>query len=156
MTLTEIIATVGGGGVVIFILSIIKIKPLEISFWHWLARKIGQAFNGETLDRVREVKEDVQSVKKTLDEHLEEEKEKDILGCRQRILQFADEMYMNKYHSKEHFEEILEQIKVYNDYCSTHPDFKNDRTGIAQKLIKDQYEECMRRKSFDLHSYKTK
>ena len=140
----EFWSVIGGSSVLVVLLSLIKIKPLEISVWHWLARKLGRAFNGETLDRLDDIE-------KTLDAHLKEAKEKDILAYRRRILKFADEMYMKKYHSKEFFEDILATIKEYNDYCEEHPDFPNDRTMIAQKLIKDQYEECMKRNSFDVH-----
>ena len=144
MTLAEILGTIGGSGLVILLLSVIKVKPLEISVWHWIARKLGRAFNGEMFDEMGDIK-------KTLNEHLKEEKERDIISYRTKILRFADEMYMKKYHSKEHFEEILALIKEYNDYCDKHKDFENERTVIAQKLIKDQYAECMRRNSFELH-----
>ncbi len=145
MTVTELVATIGGSGMLIVILSLIKVKPLEISVWHWVARKLGRAFNGETLDRL-------DTIEQTLDDHLKEEKEKDIIMYRQRILRFADEMYVKKYHSKEFFEETLSQIKEYNNYCEEHPDFENERTVIAQRLIKDQYEECMKRNSFEIHN----
>lgn len=144
MTVTEIVGTIGGSGLVIVLLSLIKVKPLEISVWHWLARMLGKAFNGEMLDRQ-------DRIEKKLDDHLKEEEEKDIITSRSRILRFADEMYMKKYHSKEHFEEILSLIKKYNTYCDSHPDFENERTNIAQDLIRKQYHECMVKHSFDVH-----
>lgn len=148
MTVTELIATLGGSGFLILILSLIKVEPLKISVWHWIARKLGRAFNGETLDRLNQIE-------KTLNDHLEDEERKEIDTYRQRILRFADEMYMRKYHSKEHFEEILSQIEEYNQYCADHPDFKNERTVIAQGLIKDKYAECMKRNSFDIKNNHT-
>lgn len=150
MSATELIATLGGSGVVIVMLGLIKIKPLEISVWHWLARKLGRAFNGEMFDKVDEIKEDVQQVKSCLDDHLREEEERDIISYRTKILRFADEMYMKKYHSKEHFEEIIDLINKYNAYCDQHPEFENERTNIAQGLIRDQYAECMKRNRFDI------
>lgn len=145
MTGVELIATIGGSGLIVVILSLVKIKPLEISVWHWLARKLGRAFNGETLDRLT-------GIERTLEAHLKEEEERDIISYRTRILRFADEMYEKKYHSKEHFEETMDLIKKYNTYCKEHPEFENERTIIAQQLIKDQYEECMKRNSFELHT----
>lgn len=143
MTGVELVGTIGGGGLLIVILSLVKVKPLEISVWHWLARKLGKAFNGEMMDRL-------DAIEKTLDDHLKEDKEKDIITYRQRILRFADEMYAKQYHSKEHFEEILAQISKYNKYCNEHPDFPNEQAVIAQELIKKQYAECMRRNSFEI------
>lgn len=148
MTATELIATLGGSGVVVLILGLIKVKPLEISVWHWLLRKLGKSLNGETLDRLG-------VIEKTLDLHLKEEEERDIISYRTKILRFADEMYMKKYHSKEHFEETMDLINKYNAYCDMHPEFENERTNIAQGLIRDQYAECMKRNSFDLHSKET-
>lgn len=146
MTAAEIIATIGGSGLVVVILGIIKIKPLEISVWHWLLRKLGKSLNGETLDRL-------DTIEKTMDAHLKEEEERDIISYRTKILRFADEMYMKKYHSKEHFEEMMGLINKYNAYCDAHPEFENERTNIAQELIRDQYAECMKRNSFDISEH---
>ena len=155
MTAAEIIG-LSGGDLVVVLLSIIKVSPLEISVWHWLFRQFGKWINGETNDSIKNMRtefiERQDAIEKKLDDHLEEEDRKDMVYYRKQILKFADEMYMGKYHSKEHFEEILEIMKVYNQYCEDHPDFMNDRTEIAQGLIRDQYAECMKRNSFDLHN----
>lgn len=141
MTLTEIIGTIGGGGFVIVLLSLIKVKPLEISVWHFLARKVGKAFNGELFDRLDDVD-------KALNQHLDEHELTKADTNRQRILRFADEMYDNKYHSKESFDDILDKIKEYNAYCDAHPEYVNQKTIIATKVINDQYEECLKKHTF--------
>lgn len=146
MALSEIWTTVfgvGGAGAVILILGLIKIKPLEISVWSWIARKIGKSLNGETLDKINKLES-------TLKEHLEQEKKKEALMCRQRILRFADEMYEGRYHSKEHFEEMLEQIDFYLDFCRDHPDFPNGKTISSIRLIRDQYDECLQKRTFEM------
>ena len=154
MSVAEIIG-IGGSGLVVVLLSIIKVSPLEISVWHWLFRQFGKWINGETNDNIKDMKKEFNdrqdAIEKKLDDHLEEEDRKDIISYRTKILRFADEMYMKKYHSKEHFEDILDIMKVYNQYCEDHPDFANDRTSIAQGLIKNQYAECMKRNSFEVH-----
>ena len=147
MTVTELVATVGGSVLFIVLLALIKVKPLEISVWSWIARKLGKALNGETNDRLDKIEDSLQ-------DHLKEEKEKDMLVARQRILRFADEMVEHKFHSKEHFEEIIRQAKEYNEYCSQHQDFKNDVTDMAQAAIKHQYEECLARGDFSVHKRK--
>lgn len=144
MTLNEIYNLLGFGGAgvfVVIILSLVKIKPLEISVWHWIARKVGKAFNGETLDRIEDVE-------KTLTNHIEEDKEKEALQHRTVILRFADEMYEHKYHSRDHFEEVLERAKKYKLYCDAHPDFENGRTETAVKIIQEKYEACMKKGDF--------
>lgn len=141
MTLTEIIGTIGGSGLVIVLLSLIKVKPLEISVWHFIARKVGKAFNGELFDRLDDVD-------RTLNQHLDEHELTKADTNRQRILRFADEMYDNKYHSKESFDDILDKIKEYDAYCDSHPEYVNQKTVIAKKVINDQYEECLKKHTF--------
>lgn len=143
MTGTQIFEIFGwsGAGIVVLLLSLIKVKPLEISVWHFLARKLGKAFNGELFDKVDDME-------KTLNTHLAEHEQMKAETNRQRILRFADEMYDHKYHSKESFEDMLAIIEDYDRYCQDHPDFKNKRTGTASKVINDQYEECLKNHTF--------
>ena len=76
------------------------------------------------------------------------EAEKDALAARRRILRFNDELLRNEEHSKEYFDDILEDIKVYEDYCQSHPRFENGKTTMADKNIKRCYEHCMQKHSF--------
>ena len=148
MTGNEVVSTLGWipygtvGVIVAVLLGLIKVKPLEISVWHWFARKLGRAFNGETIDKLKTIEE-------TLNNHLQEEEEKEQLRHRTIILRFADEMYQGIYHSQDHFEEIIDVIKKYDNYCDLHPGFKNGRTETAAKIINDQYQECLKRRSFE-------
>lgn len=86
---------------------------------------------------------------KKLDGHIKGDLEDKILQIRQRILRFADEMYQGIYHSKEHFEEILRQARVYELYCDENPKFENGKTAPAIELIKAQYKECLEKHSFE-------
>lgn len=140
MTLAEIIG-VSGAGVVAVIFGLIKVSPIQISIWHWIARKLGKMFNGEVFDKVSDLETSFSS-------HLDEHKQKDAETNRQRILRFADEMYDNKYHSKESFEDILDIIQEYDKYCTDHPEFKNKRTETASKIIAEKYEECLKEHKF--------
>ena len=58
---------------------------------------------------------------------------------RVRILRFADELLQGEPHIQEHFNEILEDITEYNRYCSTHPDFPNDKAAISIGHIENVY-----------------
>lgn len=149
MTLIELLGYGGGSTFIVILLSLIKVKPLEISVWHWIARKLGRAFNGEVFDEVKEVKD---ALKSHLEEHEQAKADRDedrAETFRQRILRFSDEMYDGKYHSRESFENIIEIIDQYDRYCKTHPEFPNGMTIAATKLIRDQYEDCMRNHSFE-------
>lgn len=140
MTLAEIIG-VSGAGVVAVILGLIKVSPIQVSVWHWIARKLGKMFNGEVFDKVSDLET-------SLSTHLEEHEQMKAETNRQRILRFSDEIYDKKYHSKESFEDILDIIQEYDKYCTDHPEFKNKRTVTAAKIIDEKYEECFKEHSF--------
>jgi len=127
----------------IILFGLIKVKPLEISIWSWIARKLGKALNGETNDRL-------DTIEKTISDHMKADEEKEALQNRTIILRFADEMYDNRYHSQDHFEEIIERIDKYELYCSLHPGFKNGRTAVSEEIIRNQYQECLERRSFEI------
>ena len=153
MTLAEILG-LSGSGVAIVILGLIKVKPLDISVWSWLARKLGRAFNSEMYDEISDVKK---TLKAHLAEHEQAKADRDEDRAetnRQRILRFSDEMYMNVYHSKESFDDILEKIDQYNSYCMEHPEFQNGRTITAAAVIKEQYKECLVKHSFEAQTRK--
>lgn len=70
-----------------------------------------------------------------LSERLEEHK---ATLARTHILRFADELRTGT-HSREYFEQQLQDIDTYNRYCESHPDFANGLTRMASKFIKDEY-----------------
>ena len=80
-----------------------------------------------------EVKGEVKAVSDRLEEH------KATLA-RTHILRFADEL-RTQTHSREYFEQQLQDIDTYNRYCEEHPEFANGLTRMASKFIKDQYVE---------------
>ena len=87
------------------------------------------------------IKAEVKAVYETIDRN-------EAQRARTQILRFADELYMGKMHTKEHFDEILAACDSYNKFCDTHPDFENMRTVKAQKRISDVYDKCNKDQSF--------
>lgn len=61
---------------------------------------------------------------------------------RYRILRFDDEIRHDKRHTKEHFDQVLEDIDNYEIYCRNHPSFPNNKAVLAIKNIKDVYDKC--------------
>ena len=69
--------------------------------------------------------------------------------CRQRILQFNDEIYRGVRHTKESFDDVIaEGIDVYEDYCKTHPTFLNFKAEAAIENIKETYKKCLKEGTF--------
>ena len=145
MTLQQIndIAQVGGFSLLIILLGMIKIPYIEINFWKWLGRGFGRVINDEVLTQVA-------GLKKDLDEFKRESELERVRQARQRILRFNDEILFEKRHSKEHFDEILDDINVYERYCREHKEYENNKAVLAISTIKEVYQECM-----DTHDFLT-
>lgn len=58
----------GGSAVLLLLLTLIQIAPIKVNPWTWLARKIGRALNGDTLDRLDTLEQDVKEMKQKNEE----------------------------------------------------------------------------------------
>lgn len=140
----------GGGGLVLLLSFIVQISPIKVNPWSKLARALGKALNGEILDKLTEadnrqtqLSQQVMHIEESLAQHIADSDEQDTISRRLRILRFGDEVTHGIRHSKDHFDQILEDITAYAKYCDKHPDFKNDMTVITTKRIKDVYAACL-------------
>lgn len=127
------------------VLGLIKIPFIEINIWSI----IGKAINGEVLEKVEELTEN-------FNKHINLEEEEKARNARTRILRFNDEILLNRKHSKEHFEEILQDIDMYENYCETHPKYKNNKAVFAINTIKTVYQKCLDEKDFLAYGSKNK
>lgn len=139
MTLEEITKAIPPWVWVLIIsgLGMIKIPVIQINIWSI----IGKAINGEVLQKVKELSDN-------FERHISLAEEEKIRDARARILRFNDEVLLNRKHSKEHFEEILQDIDMYEKYCSTHPNYKNNKAVFAIDTIKEVYKKCLKDKDF--------
>lgn len=135
------ILQIGGTGVVVILAGLIKIPKIEINFWTYLAQAVGRAINKEMMVKVDKMAKD-------LEKHIQDEEEKEAKTARQRFLRFNDELLEGKKHTKEHFDEILEDIDDYEDYCANHPLYENSKAELAIANIKRIYNECLEEKKF--------
>ena len=81
----------------------------------------------------------VEKVQSTLEKHIREDEDEKARNQRYRILRFYDEMCEHRKHSESHFEDILDDIDDYEKYCEAHPQFRNNRGGVAMGHIKAAY-----------------
>lgn len=65
-----------------------------------------------------------------------------------RILRFDDEIRHKTRHSKEHFDQIIEDVDTYERYCRDHPRFPNGKAVSATDNVKRTYEKCKAENSF--------
>lgn len=96
-------------------------------------------FKTEIKADIKATNDDVDSVKKALADHVKAGEEEKAKQARQRILRFYDEICEGREHSESHFEDILDDIDFYEEYCNDHPKFKNNRGKAAMDTIKDTY-----------------
>ena len=85
------------------------------------------------LDAIKALSDRVERIENSLDE-------RDAVLARTHILRFKDELYNGIKHSAEYFEQTLDDIQTYDQFCKDHPKFANGRTKAAAKYIQDEYD----------------
>lgn len=91
---------------------------------------------------------EIKTLKDILNTHIAEDRENDIRMARRDILRFNDEIRRGIPHTAESFDDILDQIDIYEKYCSDHPDFENNKAVLAIRNIKRVYQERLEKNDF--------
>lgn len=125
-----------GSGVVFIILTLIQLAPIKIDPWTAIGKAIGKAINNEVIEKVDNLDSEVKSLKSEVAENV-------AVDCRARILRFGDEVLHGERHTKDHFEQILRDIKKYELYCEEHPEFENNVTELTSTRIAEIYKHCL-------------
>lgn len=118
-------------------MSLLEVSKIKINPWSF----IGNLLNKGVISKIEKIENDVAEVKKEIGENT-------ATSSRYRILRFDDEILHNTKHTKEHFDQILIDIDVYEKFCDNHPDFKNNLAVMAIKHIKQVYQKCSSENSF--------
>ena len=131
-------------GVIIGSTFIIQIAPIKLNPWGWVLKQIGKIINEDLSEKIDDMAKKIDEVDEKVDALEAEMDEKDAIQSRRRILRFADECRREKKHSQEHFTEIVEgDIKLYQNYCNTHTEFKNDKCVMSIDFIEKAYKHCL-------------
>ena len=93
-------------------------------------------------------KGELASIKKEIGSLREEIREDQATTARVRILQFSDQMLHGEKHSKESFEQALQDIDKYVTYTRTHPNYANARAKAAIAHISSVYQDCLMHDNF--------
>ena len=139
--------------VVIMALSLVEISPIKINPWSIFIKRIAKLLGiidlkteiVQVRDRMDELEKKIDNIKISNEE---KEQLKEALAARRRILRFNDELLLKIKHSKEMFNDILKDITDYDNYCRTHPDFKNKKAVFAEENVARAYQDCMENNSF--------
>ena len=70
------------------------------------------------------------------------------INSRVRILRASDEIRHGMQHSKEFYDQLSDDITVYENYCENHKDFRNNRAVQAIENINTVYQEKLKKNDF--------
>ena len=121
MDMTTLVSLLAGGGILTFVQFLISRYDKK------------HDKNEEVLSELKTLSGRVENIEKSLDE-------RDAVLARTHILRFKDELYTGIHHSKEYFEQTLDDIETYNQFCSEHPKFANGRTKAAAVYIQEEHD----------------
>lgn len=144
----------GAIGLLVILAGMIKIPKLELNLWNWIGRTVGRSINKEMMEQVNDLQSEIKNIKTEIDTLKKEEELERTRQARQRILRFSDEILFEQRHSKEHFDEILDDIDTYEEYCRTHEEYENNKALLAIATIREVYKDCLKTHDFLTHAKK--
>lgn len=112
--------------------------------WHEQSLTIQQQFS----DAITKIKDDQLKNTKLLEKLSKEIGEYEATTSRYRILRFSDEILHDVTHSKEHFDQVLDDITTYKRFCEEHSDYENNKAELAIENIKSTYKKCCENGTF--------
>lgn len=121
--------------IVLFLLSAIEISPVKINPWSWIGGLIGKLLG------IKAVSDKVDAIDKKVDEN-------QATTIRVRILRFEDEVQAERDHSKDSWDQVMDDICRYELYTETHPEFKNNITVASINHLKRKYEELLEKRAW--------
>ena len=146
MSINEIL--LGGGGVLVVLLSIVEIAPVKINPWSRLAKWLGRAVNSDVIKELEAVKATQAETRERLESHIKTDEKRGADNCRARILRFNNELIREIPHTKEEFIDVLKDIDDYERYCREHKDYANGRAVHAIANIGRAYDERLAKHDF--------
>lgn len=138
----------GGSGLIVAVMSIIQVSKIEINPQSWIAAQLGNALNAGVMKEIKDIKAEQEETRKKLDAHIEEGEERKADNYRSRVLRFNNELVRGLGHTEEDYDEILGVIWKYNEYCKTHPKYKNNKMPHAIKNVERMYDEMLQTNGF--------
>lgn len=133
-----------GTVLLVFVLSLIEFSKIKINPWSF----IGGIFNRELRNKIEEQGKQIDGMKQDISDINTEVKENAAMNSRYRILRFDDEIRHEIVHTKEHYDQIVVDIDVYEGFCKRNPGFRNNMAFLAIENIRKNYEKHNGNNSF--------
>jgi len=93
-------------------------------------------------DKTKGIMDSIDALSKKVDRVESSLDKRDAVLARTHILRFDDELSNGVKHSKEYFQQQLQDIDTYEHFCRNNPDFENSYAVEAINHIREIYREC--------------
>ncbi len=97
--------------------------------------------NSEVLAALKSIKDKIVGIESRMDKENAD-------NARRNILSFDDELRRGMEHSEESFNQVLQDIKYYRNFCRTHADYENDKATSAISHIREVYQRVKNENKF--------
>lgn len=114
-----------------------------IGFVEFLIRR-----NDDRHDKLDRVLHRLDEIEKRIEQLDDKGDEREAVSARVRILHFMDELREDRRHSKDSFDQCMSDITEYEQFCDTHPNFKNNQTALTIEHIKANYKARLEKNDF--------
>ena len=140
MTLLEMwntVISIPGAKTVLIVLlfSIVEVSPIKVNPWSWLGSVVGKLIG------IKTVSDKVDALEQKVDEN-------QATTIRVRILRFEDEVQNEITHSKDSWDQVMDDIRRYELYTEEHPEFKNNITVASIKHLTKKYSELLEKRAW--------
>ena len=126
---------IGAVGLIV-LMSLVEFSKIKINPWSW----IGNIFNKELREKIDSQGKLIDSLTDKITDVQAEVNENAAMSSRYRILRFDDEIRHKVLHTKEHYDQIIVDIDIYEAFCKCNPDFRNNLAHKAISNIKRMYD----------------
>lgn len=128
------------GLIIVLIMTFVQISPIKLNPWDKIFKWIGGKLNAD-------IKKDLDSFKKELDEHIRVSNLKDLRDTRMHILEFCNSCMNGQRHTKEQFDFMITQCDDYEQYIEKNK-IKNGVITSAINEIRRRYDEAIHNNYF--------
>lgn len=105
--------------------------------------------NDDTSESYKALSKEIASVKDDIKSLKDDQDRVQAINARIRILNASDEMrHTQNLHSEEFFDQLNDDITLYENYCNTHPGFKNNKAAHAIKYLNEIYKTALLKNNF--------
>ena len=104
--------------------------------------------NAAVMKKLDDIESKIDMLESKVDANECKRLECEAVNSRVRILKFIDEIREGRLHTKDSFDQCCSDITTYENFCSSHPGFKNNQTAASIKFFNNIYAERLEKNDF--------